>query len=188
MHSAQWAGKQERLTFAGDVREMCVRSEWSCIFCLRKIMETSIFRFLAMYAGLGAVLWATTFRFIMRFKGGQGNCRAGWAGCQYDGSAWLVPIPSCGVRFDRRLFDQIRVARAHWQLHLSLLSARDYCYIGQPGRIRHAGLRLIHVSCILSAALLLAVLAWYRHKANIGRLLSRYERTNSVSGKKIEAK
>ncbi|GKH32642.1 glycerol-3-phosphate 1-O-acyltransferase PlsY [Muricomes sp. OA1] len=161
------------LTFAGDVVK-CV----AAIFIVRYIYRGSEYLpLLAMYAGLGATL-GHNFPFYLRFKGGKGI--AVLAGLVVSTDPLLVPIPLAG-------FLIAAVFTRYVSLGSLLASSLFFLEILLFGHLGEFHMAAPYTYELYILVLLLTILAWYRHKANIGRLLSGTE-NRFGSGKKKEAK
>lgn len=157
------------MTFAGDVLK-CL----AAILIARYIYRDSEYiSLLAMYAGAGATL-GHNFPFYLHFKGGKGI--AVLAGLVLSTGPLMIPIPLAGfliaVIFTRYVSLGSLLASALFFLEVMLFG-----YMG----IFHMAAVYRYELYIL--VLLLMLLAWFRHKENIKRLLNGTENTFG-SGKK----
>ncbi len=157
------------MTFAGDVLK-CV----AAIFIVRYLYRGSEYLpLLAMYAGMGATL-GHNFPFYLKFKGGKGI--AVLAGLVISTSPAMVPIPLSAFL--------IAVIFSRYVSLGSLLASTTFFLevvtFGQYG-LFHMKAPYLYEMYIL--VLLLTVLAWYRHKENIKRMLAGTE-NRFGSGKK----
>lgn len=146
------------LTFAGDVLK-CV----AAIFIVRYLYRgSSGLPLLAMYAGFGATL-GHNFPFYLRFKGGKGI--AVLAGLVISTSPAMVPIPLAAfliaVIFTRFV--------SLGSILASTLFFIEVVIFGQFGKFH---MTAPHTYELYLLVLLLTILAWYRHKENIRRLLA----------------
>lgn len=157
------------MTFAGDVLK-CVLA----IFLVRYLYRGSEYLpLLAMYAGMGATL-GHNFPFYLKFKGGKGI--AVLAGLVVSTNPAMVPIPLAAfliaVIFSRYV--------SLGSLLASTLFFIEVVTFGQYGTFKMAAPYLYEMYILV---LLLTILAWYRHKENIKRLLAG-EENRFGSGKK----
>lgn len=157
------------MTFAGDVLK-CVLA----IFLVRYLYRGSEhLPLLAMYAGMGATL-GHNFPFYLKFKGGKGI--AVLAGLVVSTNPAMVPIPLAAfliaVIFSRYV--------SLGSLLASTLFFIEVATFGQYGIFKMAAPYLYEMYILV---LLLTILAWYRHKENIKRLLAG-EENRFGSGKK----
>lgn len=157
------------MTFAGDVLK-CVLA----IFLVRYLYRGSEYLpLLAMYAGMGATL-GHNFPFYLKFKGGKGI--AVLAGLVVSTNPAMVPIPLAAfliaVIFSRYV--------SLGSLLASTLFFIEVATFGQYGTFKMAAPYLYEMYILV---LLLTILAWYRHKENIKRLLAG-EENRFGSGKK----
>lgn len=161
------------MTFAGDVLK-CVLA----IFLVRYLYRGSEYLpLLAMYAGMGATL-GHNFPFYLKFKGGKGI--AVLAGLVISTNPAMVPVPLAAfliaVIFSRYV--------SLGSLLASTLFFIEVVTFGQYGLFNMAAPYLYEMYILV---LLLTILAWYRHKENIRRLLAG-EENRFGSGKKKEQK
>ena len=157
------------MTFAGDVLK-CV----AAIFLVRYLYRGSEYLpLLVMYAGMGATL-GHNFPFYLKFKGGKGI--AVLAGLVISTSPAMVPIPLAAfliaVIFSRYV--------SLGSLLASTLFFLEVVTLGQYGGFHMAAPYLYEMYILV---LLLTLLAWFRHKENIKRLLAGTE-NRFGSGKK----
>lgn len=158
------------LTFAGDVLKCVI-----AILIVRYLFEDSEFvPLLAMYAGAGATL-GHNFPFYLKFKRGKGI--AVLAGLVISTKVWMSPIPLAAfliaVIFTR--YVSLGSLLAYTMFFLEVVTCGELGCFGMEAAYRY------ELYILLFA---LTVLAWYRHKANIGRLLSGTE--NRFGSKKKE--
>ncbi|MCI8292804.1 MAG: glycerol-3-phosphate 1-O-acyltransferase PlsY [Hespellia sp.] len=147
-------------TFLGDC--------FKCVFAVLlvgKLFQNShaeILPLLKMYAGIGATL-GHNFPFYMKFKGGKGI--AVMAGLIFSTSWWMTLI--CLAAFLSVVFLTRYISVG--SMLVSLLFAVMIIINGERGGF---GMAAPYLHEMYALGIFLMVLAWYRHKANIKRLLS----------------
>lgn len=158
------------LTFAGDVLK-CV----AAIFIVRYLYkDCGYLPLLAMYAGMGATL-GHNFPFYLHFKGGKGIAVLG--GLVISTNLAMVPIPLVAFLIAAVLTRYVSLG----SLLASTLFLLEVVMFGQLGEF---GMSAPHLYELYILVLILTILAWYRHKENIKRLMSGTE-NRFGSGKKI---
>lgn len=163
------------MTFAGDVLK-CVAAFLITYFMYR---GNDFFPLLAMYAGAGVTL-GHNFPFYMNFKGGKGI--AVMAGLVVLNSFWHLPGSLLMIPVTLAFF-LVPVVITRY-ISVGSLSAYTVFLIqmilmGQMGWLDMEAPRCYELYVVL---FLLTALAWYRHRANIGRLISGTE--NKFGSKK----
>lgn len=163
------------LTFAGDVLK-CVAAFLITYFMYR---GSDYFPLLAMYAGAGVTL-GHNFPFYMSFKGGKGI--AVMAGLVVLNSFWHLPASLLMILVTLAFF-LVPVVITRY-ISVGSLSAYtvfliEMILMGQMGWLDMEAPRCYELYVVL---FLLTALAWYRHRANIGRLISGTE--NKFGSKK----
>jgi glycerol-3-phosphate acyltransferase PlsY len=157
------------LTFAGDVVK-CV----AAILIVRYLYkESDIIPLLSMYAGAGATL-GHNFPFYLHFKGGKGI--AVLAGLVISTDPLMVPIPLAAFLIASIFTRYVSLG----SLLASSLFFLEILVFGSLGKFDMAVSSRYELYILV---LLLTVLAWYRHKENIKRLLAGTE-NRFGSGKK----
>ncbi len=150
--------KAGAMTFAGDVIK-CV----AAIIIVRLMYKGSeVLPLLAMYAGVGATL-GHNFPFYMHFKGGKGIAVLG--GLVVSTGLTLVPIPLAAFLIASVLTRYVSVG----SLLASTMFFLEVVLFGQNGYFKMDAPYLYELYVLV---FILMVLAWYRHKTNIKRLLS----------------
>lgn len=165
------------LTFAGDVIK-CVAAFLIVFFMYR---GSDCRPLLTLYAGAGVTL-GHNFPFYMNFKGGKGI--AVMAGLVAVNSFWHLPMSLLMIPITLACFlVPVIVTR-----YISVGSLAAYTVfliemviIGQMGWLDMQASRCYELYIILG---LMTVLAWYRHKENLKRLVSGTE--NKFGSKKKE--
>lgn len=164
--------KAGAITFLGDC--------FKCVFAVVLVhlifgkTHGDILPVLAMYTGMGAVL-GHNYPFYMNFKGGKGI--AVTAGLIVSTTnIWIVLI--CAATF----IGLVAVTRYVSVGSLTVVIVYLICVViyGQMGGYHVSGGHLYEIYAI---AVLLVISAFYKHKANIGRLMNGTENKLSV-GKK----
>ena len=163
------------MTFAGDVLK-CVAAFLITYFMYR---GSDYFPLLAMYAGAGVTL-GHNFPFYMSFKGGKGI--AVMAGLVVLNSFWHLPGSLLMILVTLAFF-LVPVVITRY-ISVGSLSAYtvfliEMILMGQMGWLDMEAPRCYELYVVL---FLLTALAWYRHRANIGRLISGTE--NKFGSKK----
>ena len=163
------------MTFAGDVLK-CVAAFLITYFMYR---GSDYFPLLAMYAGAGVTL-GHNFPFYMSFKGGKGI--AVMAGLVVLNSFWHLPGSVVMILVTLAFF-LVPVVITRY-ISVGSLSAYtvfliEMILMGQMGWLDMEAPRCYELYVVL---FLLTALAWYRHRANIGRLISGTE--NKFGSKK----
>lgn len=146
------------MTFAGDVIK-CVAAILIVRYLYRGSNDLPL---LAMYAGFGATL-GHNFPFYLRFKGGKGI--AVLAGLVISTSPAMVPIPLAAFLIAAIFTRYISLG----SIMASTLFFIEVVIFGQFGKFHMTG---AHTYELYLLVLLLTILAWYRHKENIRRLLA----------------
>lgn len=161
--------KAGAMTFAGDVLK-CVLAVLLVRYLYR---DTDMTLLLGMYAGFGATL-GHNFPFYLKFKGGKGI--AVLAGLVLSTKLWMVPIPLAAFIF---VVAVTRYVSAGSLLVTIIFLAEVICF-GQRGGFAMAQ---PYVYELYLVTFLLMALAWWRHRANIKRLLNGTENKIGFSKK-----
>lgn len=169
--------KAGAMTFFGDVLK-CVAAFLITYFMYRGSDRMPL---LAMYAGAGVTL-GHNFPFYMNFKGGKGI--AVMAGLVVVNSFWHLPASLLLIPVTLAFFlIPVSVTR-----YISVGSLAAYTafliemvIIGQMGWFRMDAARCYELYAVL---FFLTALAWFRHRANLGRLAKGTE--NKFGAKKKE--
>lgn len=160
--------KAGAVTFLGDAFK-CIFAVLFVYFIYGK-MHADIFPVLAMYAGMGAVL-GHNYPFYMNFKGGKGiAATAGLIASTVN--IWMVLV--CLAAFAGIVAVTRYVSLG--SLAVVIIYLIEIIVCGQMGGF---GVKAPYVYEIYGIAALLMVSAFYKHKANIQRLLSGTE--NKIS-------
>ncbi|HIX63087.1 MAG TPA: glycerol-3-phosphate 1-O-acyltransferase PlsY [Candidatus Mediterraneibacter colneyensis] len=165
------------LTFAGDVLK-CIAAFLIVFFMYR---GSDCRPLLAMYAGAGVTL-GHNFPFYMNFKGGKGI--AVMAGLVVVNSFWHLPASILMIPVTLAAFLLPVIATRYisaGSLAAYTVFLIEMILIGQMGWFDMESARCYELYVVLA---LLTLLAWYRHKENIKRLLAGTE--NKFGSKKKE--
>lgn len=150
--------KAGAMTFLGDVLKCVV-----AILIVRCIYKGShMLPLLAMYAGLGATL-GHNFPFYMHFKGGKGIAVLG--GLVVSTGFALVPIPLAAFLIASVLTRYVSVGSL-------LASTTFFLEVIAFGQLGYFKMEAPFLYELYGLVFVLMILAWYRHKTNIKRLLS----------------
>lgn len=147
------------------------------VLVVRAIFKNShadILPLLSIYAGLGAVL-GHNFPFYMGFRGGKGFAASVGFAIAFDYPIFLV---GCVV------FVVIVAVTRYVSLGTLTVYLGAFIYIvvaGQCGRYEMTQMHLVELYCVMG---FMTILTFYRHKANISRLLNGTE--NKISFTKKE--
>ena len=165
------------MTFAGDVLK-CVAAFLITFFMYR---GSDALPMLTMYAGAGVTL-GHNFPFYMNFKGGKGI--AVMAGLVAANSFWSLPESLLMIPVTLAFF-LVPVIITRYISVGSLMAYTAFLIemilAGQRGMLDMEPARLYELYILL---FLMTALAFYRHRANIGRLMSGTE--NKFGAKKKE--
>lgn len=165
------------LTFVGDVVK-CIAAFLIVFFMYRGSEYRPL---LCIYAGAGVTL-GHNFPFYMNFKGGKGI--AVMAGLVVANSFWYLPVSLLLIPVTLAFF-VVPVAATRY-ISVGSLSAYTAFFIemvlaGQAGWFEMDQVRCVELYVVL---FLMTVLAWYRHRANLKRLMNGTE--NKFGSKKKE--
>ena len=156
------------ITFAGDVLK-CVLA----VLVVRSIFRGSnCLSLYSVYACAGTTL-GHNFPFYLKFKGGKGI--AVLAGMVLMTGPAMIPIPLLA-------FGIAVVFTRYVSLGSMLAYVMFLCEVVLFGQMGGFGMSQAYLAEMYVVIGLLTALAWYRHKSNIGRLLSGTE--NKIGAKK----
>ena len=160
------------ITFAGDVLK--------CIFAI--LVAGLLFRktypdmvpLLKMYAGAGAIL-GHNFPFYLKFRGGKGIAATAGLVLSFDPIISILGI----ITFFSIFFGTHYVSLGSLLVYTGL--AIEIIVMGQMGPF---GMSTAHLYELYALILVLAIMAFWKHRENIGRLLKGTERKTYLKSKK----
>lgn len=165
--------KAGAVTFLGDC--------FKCVFAIVAVhiifgnSHGEILPLLSMYAGMGAIL-GHNFPFYMNFKGGKGI--AATAGLLLSTTNWYMVL-ICLAAF----LIMVGITRyvSVGSLVVVVIYFFEILYLGQSGAL---GMESRYVHELYGIVIFLTLLAFYKHRANIKRLLNGTENKLSVGKSK----
>ena len=159
--------KAGAITFAGDCGKAILAIFISWLIFHEQYPEG--IKLLGMYAGLGAVL-GHNYPFYMKFKGGKGI--AVMAALTVSNCFWHLPY-SVLMFFITLAFFAVPVAVTRYISLGSLLAyAAFFIEMVVFGQLGWFGMEQAYLYELYILVFLLTALAWWRHRANIRRLLN----------------
>ena len=167
--------KAGAMTFAGDVVK-CVAAVLLVRLVIYRDLEYA--PLLGMYAGLGATL-GHNFPFYLKFKGGKGI--AATAGL-------ILSFHPCFVPMGVILFFGAFFLTHYVSLGSLLVYAGFIIEMVALGQMGIFGMSQAHLNEMYIIAAFLTIMAYYKHRENIGRLLKGKERKTYLTHKSDEAK
>ncbi|MCR5654199.1 MAG: glycerol-3-phosphate 1-O-acyltransferase PlsY [Lachnospiraceae bacterium] len=129
-----------------------------------------------MYAGMGVIL-GHNFPFYMKFKGGKGIMATGGI-CIGMGLTYFI---TCGITFFGIFFATHYVSLGSLCMYICFVITTIVC--GQMGQFGGGMMPQSNLIEMYVIAVFLAAMAFYRHRANIGRLASGTERKTYLTKK-----
>lgn len=154
---------------------------FKCVFAVLAVQAIyrnshgDILPLLSMYAGMGAVL-GHNFPFYLKFKGGKGI--AATAGLLLSTTPWWMVLICLFV-----FVGLVAVTRyvSVGSLVVVIVYLIEIIYLGQSGML---GMEANYLYETYAIAAFLMILAFYKHRANIGRLLKGTENKLSIGKSK----
>lgn len=162
------------LVLAGDILK--TGFAMTIVRLLFRNSAPEILPLLAMYAGAGAIL-GHNYPFYLKFKGGKGI--ASTAGLIIFFHPILVPIEA--LVFFGIFFTTHYVSLGSLLVYIALIA--QLVFLGQNGFLN---MTQPHLNELYILVLLLAALAYWKHRSNIGRLLHGNERKTYLTKKNKE--
>ena len=134
-----------------------------------------------MYTGMGVIL-GHNFPFYMKFKGGKGIMATGGI-CIGMGLTYFI---TCGITFFGVFFATHYVSLGSLLMYICFVITTIVC--GQMGQFGMGQMPQANLYEMYAIAVFLAAMAFYRHRANIKRLVTGTERKTYLTKKnKVEA-
>lgn len=167
--------KYAAIVLVGDALK-CVLAVATAYFLFRNSYPDTV-KLLQLYAATGTIL-GHNFPFYMNFKGGKGIASTAGLVISMGWFLTLLGIITFFGTFFITHYVSLGSILVYVGLIIEIIILGETGRLGFPENVPHAILYEYYAIIIF-----LAILAWYRHKENIKRLLSHTERKTYIFGK-----